>query len=88
MSTDEKGTPTPQNVINLATEHVTLPKLTLLGTFGSLTQPGALIRDGKGRIQRVSLNDKISDGVVAAIGDNSVVLLRRGRTVTLKLPNG
>ena len=88
MSTDEKGTPTPQKVINLATEQVALPKLTLLGTFGSLTQPGALIRDGKGRIQRVKLNDKISDGVVAAIGDNSVVLLRRGRTVTLKLRSG
>ena len=38
MSTDEKGTPTPQKVINLATEQVALPKLTLLGTFGSLTR--------------------------------------------------
>jgi hypothetical protein len=36
----------------------------------------------------VTLNDKISDGIVAAIGDDSVVLAQRGRTVTLKLPKG
>jgi len=85
MSTDEKGTPTPQKTLNLATQQASLPKLALIGTFGSLTDPGALIRDGRGRIHRVTLNDKISDGIVAAIGDDSVVLAQRGRTVTLKL---
>ena len=80
MSTDEKGTPTPQKTLNLATQQASLPKLALIGTFGSLTDPGALIRDGRGRIHRVTLNDKISDGIVAAIGDDSVVLAQRGRT--------
>ena len=75
MSTDEKGTPTPQKTLNLATQQASLPKLALIGTFGSLTDPGALIRDGRGRIHRVTLND-------------SVVLAQRGRTVTLKLPKG
>ena len=48
MSTDEKGTPTPQKTLNLATQQASLPKLALIGTFGSLTDPGALIRDGRG----------------------------------------
>ncbi len=86
MSSTEEGTPTPARVLDLATQKASLPKLTLIGTFGSLIEPGALIRDSRGRIQRVKLNDKISDGIVAAIGDDSLVLAQRGRAITLTLP--
>ena len=48
MTTTTDGTPTPAKVVNLATQQAALPKLTLLGTFGSLTDPGALIRDNRG----------------------------------------
>ena len=82
------GTPTPKKVTDLATEKADLSRTALIGIFGSEATPGALIRDGRGRIHRVTLNDKISDGIVAAIGDDSVVLAQRGRTVTLKLPKG
>ena len=88
MTTTTDGTPTPAKVVNLATQQATLPKLTLLGTFGSLTDPGALIRDNRGAIHRVRLNDTIPDGVVAAIGDDSLVLAGKTRTITLKLPQG
>ncbi len=86
MATDDIGTPTPAKVRNLATERAALPKLTLIGTFGSMTAPGALIRDRHGKIRRVGLNDKISEGTVAAIGNDSVVLAQNGRSITLKLP--
>lgn len=85
MANDD-GTPTPQNVLELATEKTSLDKMALIGTFGSLMEPGALIRDRRGKIRRVGLNDKISEGIVAAIGDDSVVLARNGRAITLKLP--
>lgn len=88
MSAIENGTPTPAKVIDLATQKVALEQLTLLGTFGSLTDPGALIRDRKGAIHRVTLNDQINEGIVAAIGDDSVVIAKKGRAVTLKLPQG
>lgn len=88
MSSSETGTPTPEIVVDLATQQAALQQLTLLGTFGSLLEPGALIRDRKGTIHRVTLNDTISEGIVAAIGDDSVVLAQRGRAVTLKLPQG
>ncbi len=88
MSTTQDGTPTPAKVITLATQQVALEKLTLIGTFGGLTTPGALIRDRRGKIRRVTLNDKISEGTVAAIGTDSVVLSHNGRAVTLKLPQG
>ena len=88
MTTTTDGTPTPAKVVNLATQQAALPKLTLLGTFGSLTNPGALIRDKHGEIHRVRLNDTIPDGIVAAIGNDSLVLASRGRAITLKLPQG
>lgn len=86
MATDEITTPTPAKVRDLATERAALPQVTLIGTFGSLTDPGALIRDRHGKIRRVALNDKISEGTVAAIGDDSVVLAQNGRSIMLKLP--
>ncbi len=86
MASNDEGTPTPAEVLDLATQKASLPKLTLIGTFGSLTDPGALVRDSRGRIRRVMLNDEISDGIVAAIGDDSLVLAKRGRAITLTLP--
>jgi hypothetical protein len=88
MSTNDEGTPTPAKVIDLATQQTSLPQLTLIGTFGSLTVPGALIRDRRGKIHRVVLNDKTSEGIVAAIGNDSLLLAQSGRAVTLKLPKG
>ena len=85
---DDKGTPTPKKVLDLATEKSRLDKIALIGTFGSLTEPGALIRDRRGNIKRVQLNDVISEGIVAAIGDDSVVLAQNGRAITLRLPKG
>lgn len=88
MSIAEKPGPTPPEVARLATQKASLDRLTLIGTFGSLTDPGALIRDRRGKVHRLMLNDRFSEGTVIAIGDDSVVLARPRGNLVLKLPQG
>ncbi|MBQ0803459.1 MULTISPECIES: pilus assembly protein PilZ [unclassified Sulfitobacter] len=86
MTTNENGTPTPAKVIDLATEQVALPAVTLIGIFGSLEDPGALVRDRNGRIRRVKLGDAIAGGTVAAISDNAIVIGIGSKAKVLQLP--
>jgi hypothetical protein len=86
-TTDETGTPTPSKVIDLATQQVPMPKLALLGIFGSLEDPGALVREGTGQIRRVKLGDPFAGGTIAAISDTAIVVGIGSRAKVLQLPN-
>ena len=86
MSADENGTPTPAKVIALATQQVPLPAVALIGVFGSLEDPGALVRQRNGRIKRVKLGDAIAGGTVAAISDTAIVIGIGSKAKVLQLP--
>jgi hypothetical protein len=86
MSTDDTGTPTPAKVITLATQKVALPAVSLIGIFGSLADPGALVRERNGRIKRVKIGDPIAGGTVAAISDNAIVVGIGQKAKVLQLP--
>ncbi|MEM6303588.1 MAG: pilus assembly protein PilZ [Pseudomonadota bacterium] len=71
-----------------ATEEVTLPRIAVIGIFGSEAAPRALIRSPNGKITRVEVGDKAAGGIVTAIGADSVVIARRGGATVLALPRG
>ena len=82
------GTPTPKKVTDLATEKADLSNTALIGIFGSDSTPGALIREGGGKISRVEVGDQVAGGVVAAIGQGTLVLSSRRDNKVLRLPQG
>ena len=82
------GTPTPKKVSDLATEKADLSSTALIGIFGSDATPGALIREGGGKISRVEVGDQVAGGVVAAIGKGTLVLSSRRGNKVLRLPQG
>lgn len=82
----KRNPPTPASVAKIATEKAALSRVALIGTFGSASHPGALVREENGDISRVEVGDTFDGGVVAAIGKDSLVLNRNGATKTLKLP--
>lgn len=86
MSTAEIQQPTPENIAELATQIVELPKLALIGIFGSQSAPAALIRTRKGKIARVSLGDRLANLTVTAIAKDRVILTRGSQTKALSLP--
>lgn len=89
MSTADPHPATPENVAKLASVDADLPRIALLGIFGSDAAPMALVRERSGKIARVAIGDKISIGTVAAIGIDQLVLRRsNGATKTLRLPKG
>ena len=85
-SSDEENLPTPENVAKIATERANLDRVALIGVFGSESNPGALIRDNDGSIARVSVGDAFDGSTVAAIGADSLILSRGGKTKVMKLP--
>lgn len=88
MTGNEDGTMTPKKVKDLATVHAKLPRLALIGVFGSVTHPAALIRSANGTFSRITVGDKAAGGVVAAIGQAEVVIAKRGQTSILRMPAG
>lgn len=88
MSSSENQAPTPEHVAKQATVTAPLPSLFVLGIFGSVEAPSALIRQTNGRIARVSVGDSVAGQTVAAIDEDRVILSKGGKTKTLKLPRG
>lgn len=88
MATDTDGTPTPQKVVELATERAKLDRTALIGTFGSTLAPGALIRLPSGGFEKVAVGDDLAGGTVMAIGEDRVVVSRMGSDLVLTLPQG
>ncbi len=85
-SSDAENLPTPENVAKIATEKASLDRVALIGVFGSEANPSALIREKNGDIARVTVGDTFNGGVVAAIGPDSLMLSRNGKTKVMKLP--
>lgn len=81
-------TKTPDHVAQLATLSAKAPLrgLMLLGIFGSVDTPKAMIRQTSGRIHTVSVGDQLSGRTVQAIGDDSVYLRRASSLYQLRMP--
>jgi type IV pilus biogenesis protein PilP len=69
---------TVKNAINLS-------EISLIGVFGSNASRRALIRMPTGRFIKVKVGDRFDGGTIAAIGDNEVSYVKRGKTVILKM---
>tara|TARA_R110002049_G_scaffold23545_3_gene83319 strand:- start:34326 stop:34586 length:261 start_codon:yes stop_codon:yes gene_type:complete len=80
------GTPTPDKVTQLATERAALPRTALIGIFGNSAAPGALVLERGGKVSRVGIGDRVAGGVVAAIGEDALVLSSRSGNKVLRLP--
>ena len=88
MTTETPQEPTPNKIAEIATVQVNLPRLALLGIFGSIDAPAALIRETSGKTTRVVPGDAIDRYRVAAIGDDRLILTRGARSRVLILPQG
>lgn len=77
---------TPQTVAEIATTQTKLDRTTLIGTFGSASAPGAIIRLRNGETARVMVGDTLDGQTVRAIDDSRVMLSRAGRQTVLSLP--
>ncbi|WP_133065080.1 hypothetical protein [Flavimaricola marinus] len=81
VSSSVASAATTDNAINLR-------NVNLIGVYGRPNDRRALVRLGNGRYVRVGVGDSLDGGQVAAIGDNSLNYVKRGRTVTLQIPSG
>ena len=86
MSSQDTTTPTPPEVIENATVEAHLPRLAVIGIFGTTEHPQALIRRADGGIERVSVGDRVAGGEVKAIGDTRVLLALPGEHRVLRMP--
>lgn len=82
------GTPTPPQVARHATEAVKLNAPALIGVFGNTEARRALILLPRGQTRTVGVGDTLDGGQVAAIGEDQLVLSRRGREKIMRLPRG
>lgn len=64
---------------------VDLGDITLIGVYGSSANRRALVRMPTGRFIKIKVGDRLDGGTVAAIGDNSVSYVKRGKTIVLAL---
>jgi hypothetical protein len=87
MTDETLQEPTPEKIADLATTKAHLPRLALIGIFGSATVPAALVREKSGTTTRVSTGDKIARHTIAAIGADHIVLARGAQTKVLRLPD-
>jgi hypothetical protein len=81
---------TPRSVADAATmqDVMALREINLIGVYGTPSDRRALVRLANGRYVRVSVGDSLDGGQVAAISDNALNYIRRGRTITLQIPGG
>lgn len=80
--------PSSASVARAATEtnQISLRKVNLIGVFGSPGDRRALVRLANGKYRKVEVGDRLDGGQVAAIGDDELHYVKRGRTVVLKMP--
>jgi hypothetical protein len=88
MASTDTGTPTPPKVERLATETAHLPRTALIGIFGQPSAPSALVLLPNGETQTVTIGARLSGGTVEAIGDDLLVIAKRGGTSVLRMPRG
>jgi type IV pilus biogenesis protein PilP len=80
----------PRSVSDAATMEnaMSLREINLIGVYGTPNDRRALVRLENGRYVRVSVGDSLDGGQVSAISDSALNYVRRGRTVTLEIPEG
>ena len=85
---DTGATPEQLKAAEIATTQarLNLRKTILLGTFGSESAPGALLRLPSGDVIRVTRGDPVAGGEIAAIDADKVVIAHGGRTTVLTAP--
>ncbi|EPX81185.1 hypothetical protein [Litoreibacter arenae] len=81
---------TRASVARAATDNnaISLGKVALVGVFGTSSNRRALVRLPNGRFKKVGVGDSIDGGRIAAIGEGQLRYTKRGRTLTLEMPNG
>ncbi|MCL3883525.1 hypothetical protein [Marivita sp. GX14005] len=67
---------------------INLRKINLIGVYGKPANRRALVRLPNGRFQKVKVGDRLDGGRVAAIGDDALRYVKRGRNVVLGMPDG
>lgn len=79
--------PTTRTVAKKATiaNALDLGDINLIGVFGSSSNRRALVRMPTGRLVKVQVGDRLDGGRVAAIGDNELSYVKKGRTYVLKM---
>ena len=66
----------------------TLGKVNLIGVYGSSSDRRALVRLSNGKYVKVQVGDKLDGGQVAAISDDALRYVKRGKNVVLEVPQG
>ncbi len=82
--------PSSASVAKAATDRnvLKLRDINLIGVFGSPSQRRALVRLPSGRLIKVKAGDRLDGGKVAAIGQNELRYVKRGKNITLAMPSG
>ncbi|MEM9970435.1 MAG: hypothetical protein AAF762_04995 [Pseudomonadota bacterium] len=88
VAAPQPSIPSNASVTRAATERnvIRLRDMNLIGVTGSASDRRALVRLPSGRFVRVGVGDRLDGGRVAAIGENSLQYVRRGRNITLDIP--
>lgn len=81
--------PTTRTVAKKSTlaNAIDLGDINLIGVYGSSSNRRALVRMPNGRFLKVQVGDNFDGGQVAAIGDNELRYVKRGKTYALKMVN-
>lgn len=88
--TVQPSVPSSASVTRAATQEnaINLRRINLIGVSGSPSDRRALVRLPSGRFVTVERGDRLDGGQVAAIGENALQYIKRGRTITLEMPAG
>ncbi len=84
------SSPTASSVARQATiqDALNLSRVNLIGIYGQPSSRRALVRLANGRYRKVKVGDQIDGGRVAAIGEEELRLIKSGRSMVLKMPQG
>ncbi|MEC3859954.1 hypothetical protein VK792_01535 [Mesobacterium sp. TK19101] len=65
---------------------IRLNDINLIGVYGKPSSRRALVRLANGRYKKVKVGDRLDGGEVAAIGEDQLRYVKRGKNVTIKMP--
>lgn len=82
--------PTTRTVAKKSTlaNAIDLGDINLIGVYGSNSARRALVRMPSGRFVKVKVGDRLDGGQVAAIGENQLSYVKKGKTYVLKMVKG
>ena len=82
--------PSSASVAKQATfeNEINLSQINLIGVYGSSSDRRALVRLSNGKYVKVQVGDALDGGQVAAISDDALRYVKRGKNVVLEIPQG